>query len=207
MKNAAILFALLTVLSSACKKTTVVSGIITDGATGLPVAGVEAYLGANELIWPGGLEVKDSITIITAADGAYSASVEAKDVSYIFLRFRKEGYIEPPPLYIDEGDCIEYNRAINPIDATIKLIIENISGATGINYRIAGNKLEGEKISGPNGGYRFSVPVGALAEHFVSVPGGDFIRVAWDTIDINRPKHLDSVFCAHNDTTYFYLKF
>lgn len=205
MKYLSIISVILLALIS-CKKTTTLTGIITDRGTELPLEGVEVYFGANRLLKNGRVSVVDKAEVITGTDGKYTVEVVGKDIDYTYILLTKNGFIRVVK-EIDIGTSEVYDRPLNPLDSYLKLRIQNESGASSIDYRLKGTPYEDIVAVGPNGGYRFSVPYGESVDHLINVPGGGFIQVYWDTLSVAKPDHLDSIYCPRKDTTLFLIKY
>ena len=205
MKYLSIISVLLLTLIS-CKKTTTVTGIISDRGTGLPLEGVKVYFGANKILSRGAVDVIDKAEVVTGLDGEYTVEVEGKGIDYIFIRLTKSGYIRAYKT-VDIGTSEVYDRPLNPLDSYLKVRIQNESGASSVNYRLKGTPYEDLEAVGPNGGYKFSVPFGESVDHLINVPGGGYIQVYWDTLSVAQPHHLDSIYCPRKDTTLYLIKY
>lgn len=209
MKAYIIVFAtLLLTLQIACKKTTMVHGVIADGATGKPLEGVDVLLQADKHT-SDDFMVIDKATVKTDENGSYGLEIEGKKVDYIFFRIEKQGYFTPPNYYPDNGKKIEYNRNIQPFDAYLSIKFINQLGIDNLYCGIKGAFYEGggATVAGKNN--PISLSSGDSLTKVIKVLGGEFISIHWDNKAPNNgiPENgmIDSVFCARNDTTFFTL--
>lgn len=190
-----------------CKKTTMVTGMITDSATGQPIKGVKVLMAGNK----NGSD--ETITVdldISATDtlGQYAVEVSGKRIQRVFIRITKDGYAEKKIVYFDNGSCTEYNWVLNPYDAYLSIKLINQSGANDLFYAIAGNNYDGLRIVGPSGSHSLMIPKDDSLTQVVKIAGGDFNQLLWDIKNFgSSPAHIDSIFCPRNDTTYYVLRF
>ncbi len=192
-----------------CKKTTTVSGVITDSGTGLPIKGVQVLLVANKIGNKGMINV-DNQTDLTDDQGQYLVEVEGKKINHVFMRITKKGYAAPKIIYFENGDCTEFNRQLNPFDANLQLTLINESGAEEFYYYTTGALYEGSAYQDtPYGDGPYIIPPQSSLIHDLDAAGGGFVRIVWDyqRINLESHPHIDSVYCARNDTTYYELKY
>lgn len=202
-KHTIIAISLFVLLAIACKRNTMITGIVTDSSTGLPIEGVEVHLIASRFAKHGGVLGVDEDTITTGTDGAYALEVSTARADNVFLRYIKKDYIPYSP-DVKRGDCKQVDAVLNPIDAYINFTIINESQSQELHIGTKGNMY----YSG-NGGKDFWKETDIPTTYLLKVPGGDFIRIYWgdESFTWDNASHVDSTFCPRNDTTQFLLKF
>jgi hypothetical protein len=202
-KHIIITILLFVLLAIACKRTTMITGIVTDSGTGLPIDGVEVHLIASRFAKHGGTLVVDEDTLTTGADGAYALEVSTARADNVFLRYIKKDYVPYSPA-VKRGDCKQVDAVLNPFDAYINFTIINESQSAELHCSVTGNMYLNIRNGGPVG-KGDNIP----SSYILNVPGGDFIRIYWDNepFMLSKASHVDSIFCPRNDTTQFLLKF
>ena len=194
----------------ACRKTTMVAGVITDNATGKPIEGVKILLAANKNGIDHDIDIDDD-EALTDSDGRYALEVSGKRIQYVFIRISKEGFITPPNYYLENGDCIGYSRPIHPFDAYLSIKFINQTGASKLYCTITGDFYEGNKetIAGYNN--PVSIPLNDSLTQVTKIAGGEFSRILWDIKTsggvLPANANTDSIFCSRNDTTYYILHY
>jgi hypothetical protein len=198
----------LSVIIISCKKTTMVSGVITDSATGQPMKGVNVPMVAHKSLNRGVLLV-DQDEALTDSLGQYVVEVSGKSINNVFILIDKDGYAYEKQVFFDNGSCTEHNWVLNPLDAYLSLKLINDSGVSGIFYAISGGLYDGVVTAG-TGGIPLKIPKDSSLTRVIKIAGGGFNQVQWqdNTHYISGPlKNIDSVFCARNDTTYYELRY
>ncbi len=187
----------------ACKRTTMITGIVTDRGTGLPIDGVEVHLIASRFAKHGGTLVVDKDTLTTGTDGAYALEVSSARADNVFLRYIKKDYIPYSPA-VKRGDCKQFDAVLNPIDAYINFTIINESQSSELYIGTNGNMY-----GSGSGGKSFYRLADIPSTYLLKVPGGDNIQIYWDSepTSLAKASYTDSIFCPRNDTTEFLLKF
>jgi hypothetical protein len=203
-KHTIIAIFLFVLLAIACKRTTMINGVVTDSGTGLPIDGVEVHLIASRFAKHGGTLGVDKDTVTTGTDGAYALEVSTARADYAFLRYIKKGYISYSP-DVERGDCKQFDAVLNPIDAYINFTIINESQSPGLHIGVTGNMY----LSG-NSGKDFYKLSDIPSTYLLKVPGGDNIQIYWDKEPITsyaKAAYTSTILCPRNDTTEFLLKF
>ncbi len=203
-KHTIIAIFLFVLVAIACKRTTMINGVVTDSGTGLPIDGVEVHLIASKYAKHGGTLGVDEDNITTGTDGAYALEVSSARADNVFLRYIKKDYIPYSP-DVKRGDCKQVDAVLNPIDAYINFTIINESQSLELHIRTTGNMY----YSG-NGGKGFNKLADIPSTYLLKVPGGDNIQIYWDKDPITlyaKAAYTSTIFCPRNDTTQFLLKF
>jgi hypothetical protein len=134
-----ILLLLMALLS--CKKTTMITGRITDRGTGLPVPEVKLRLSSFDGR-TNPQKLVDEDREVTNTDGNYSLEVTGKHVDFVEVYLeQKNGYVIPEGAFFESGDCTSLDFELNPYDAYLKLTLQNESNPAGeIFYYPSGNQ-------------------------------------------------------------------
>ena len=184
-----------------CKKHASYTGIITNGADGLPVKGVEVELrfltGTKN-----GTRISDSDHQLTDDKGQYALEVKASraDENGVLIVKEKEGFAAIKPVLIQPGDCEELDFTLHPYDAWLEVTFENTSNRTKkYQYNYSGPFLDGidycHSTCGP-----FTLSPTSKKSEIVKIPGGAEIVVKWDTMSTNNSIKEEKILCNRNDT-------
>lgn len=196
----------------ACSKTSTIVGTVTDSGTGMPVPGIKIQIYANKIVNVGTKAV-DQDEDITDEQGSYLVEVSGtkNNIHGVILKARVDGrYVEPAYRSFDIGDCPNGDYILNPYDAWLHLSIQNTNGLSNeFHYVVTGSMYEGRRYVGPFGGGPFSILPNTSIEHVLRVPGGGYVQIIWGNYNFGSSgiPHLDSVYCARNDTTHYVLQY
>ncbi len=140
------------ILITGCKKTTMVSGVITSSATGQPIEGVAVRLLSQRSTGPTS-EVLATDNAFTDNNGSYSVEIESKNADLIIWSIAKNGFVEPKIIFIEKGDSKTIDYVLNPYDAWLSVTFKNQSSslARKFYFNYTGPFFEGE-IQGSNAG-------------------------------------------------------
>jgi hypothetical protein len=196
----------------ACSKTSTIVGTVTDSGTGMPVPGIKIQISAKKIVNVGSKAV-DQDEAVTDEKGSYLVEVSGtkSNVDFVFMGARVDNrYVEPAYRLFDIGDCPNGDYILNPYDAWLHLSIQNTNGLSNtFYYGVTGSMYEGRRYVGPFGSGPFSILPNTSIEHVLRVPGGGYVQIIWDNNKLTSSgiPHLDSVYCARNDTTHYVLQY
>lgn len=211
MKNVS-LFTLVLLIAAGCKKTTIISGTITNSATGAPVEGVSVLLVATRSTGPGS-EVVSKAETLTDLQGNYSVEVEKKHAESTFLSIEKDGFVKPKIIHFERGSHETFDYALNPYDAWLRVTYNNQSVNSIKNFYnyYTGTYLEGKiYCSAMLGCGPFLFQANESRTEIIEIPGGAEITISWDTVKIpgafQYANRIDTL-CPRNDTTFVRIDF
>jgi hypothetical protein len=136
-----------------CKRSTSVSGIITDVLTDLPVDGVTVSI-EYATLKNGVHDVIGTATQVTNADGRYLLELEGSKNAELVLRIEKEGYVAFFPKSLNNSGVQEVNIKLRPKSCKLFLTIYNSKNYPLKFYSFMQGKFYGEAekriVSNPN---------------------------------------------------------
>ena len=212
------LFSLLLLLSSACNRSTMVSGRITNLTTGNPVVGMKVELSIYN-----GNEPKDSANpkkvgaavSTTGPNGEYALEISGSGIDGASLSLR-DGVLCSAFFDAKYSDQVAANAArevniqVDSIDGTLQLVLDNQSGLSDRvyvrvdcdqiapkGYACCNHDFENLLSAGQSNTLNFGVSAG----RYVSVYWGESTFPNWDA------PHIDSVFCPRGQVTQWKLSF
>jgi len=207
-----LLFTIVLFFTAACKKTTIVSGTITNSATGTPVEGVSVLLVATRSTGPGS-EVVSKAETLTDLQGNYSVEVEKKHAESTFLSIKKDGFVTPKVILFERGSHETFDYVLNPYDAWLSITYKNesVNSIRKFYNNYTGVYLEGRiYCSAMLGCGPFLFQTNESRTEIIEIPGGAEITINWDTVKIpgaaQYANRLDTL-CPRNDTTFVRIDF
>jgi hypothetical protein len=109
---------------TACKKSTTVSGIITDVLSGLPLEGVTVSIEYSALK-NGQNDIIATATQVTSADGRYLLELVGAKNADLDMRIKKEGYVAFFPKRLNSSGVQDVNIKLRPKCCEVVLTIFN----------------------------------------------------------------------------------
>jgi hypothetical protein len=189
----------------ACKKHSVFSGKVTNGADGLPIEGVEVSLRFNKGKKGGGSLLIDEDIQKTNINGDYIVEADASGAENGTLNVVKEGYAPRNGTFVEvePGDNRKVDFNLYPFDSWLDITFTNASAKVKkLYYYYNGHFLGRENYHVGNGGPFYLQPGEYRTDIFV-IPGEENILVYYDTTGTGLLPYsfVDSIFCNRNDTT------
>lgn len=183
--------------------TTEISGRITDKVTGQPVenASVELYVFdyAHEHDF-----YAEKYTQTDAKGGYYLTADGPCTIEGGHASVLKDGYwsVYNKPVVGGKAQVLDFQ--LTPEDAVLRVHLKNVSASNSLIYFKYQCNTGDEPWSYCFGkSYPDTLQADQEAVKLIAVPGDTYNRVFWDVQDFNKGKaaHLDSIYCARNDTT------
>lgn len=180
---------------------TSVSGQIFDSRTGAPIDGASVYLSAKDEDY---YAITEDYTQ-TNSNGRFDLSIVSVNPAHLGLSVHKQGYVYPQFTgKIEWGNANEIAVQMTPLDAYVAITAKNIHNQSGKLYYMF------DQSPGYCYPWPLLIPFGDSTTSVFKIVGGGYLKIKWgfhDKLYYPGLSFVDSVYCVHDDTTYYRLNF